>query len=138
MGSSDVFPTVPETHRDLAGAPATVALSTLNADGSIQTTAVWVVLDDDGRLRTSLATNRHKVRNLRRHPKATIFSGDPANPYRTLEVRADVVLEPDDAARTGTRHVIASYGVDPAAMQEQLDEDRVIVTFTPTRVVAQG
>ena len=138
MNPTNSLPTVPDTHRDLAGAPATVALSTLNADGSIQTTAVWAVLDDDGRLRTSLATNRHKYRNLQRHPKATIFSVDPTNPYRTLEVRADVTLEPDDTERTGTRHVIASCGVDPAAMQAQLDEDRVIVTFTPTRIVAQG
>jgi PPOX class probable F420-dependent enzyme len=136
--STPDFPTVPDSHRDLAGAPATVALSTLNQDGSIQTTAVWAVADDDGRLRTSLATSRHKTRNLERHRKATIFSIDPTNPYRTLEVRADVTIEPDDAARTGTRRVISSYGVDPATMQEQLDEDRVIVTFTPTRVIAQG
>ena len=136
--SSDARPTVPDSHRDLAGAPSTVSLSTLNDDGSIQTTAVWVVLDEDGLLRTSLATNRHKYRNMRRHPKATIFTVDPTNPYRTLEVRADVVIEPDDAERTGTRHVIAGYGVDPASMQAQLDEDRAIVTFTPTRVIAQG
>lgn len=131
-------PTVPESHRDLAGAPSTVALSTINADGSIQTTAVWAVLDDDGLIRTSLATDRHKYHNLQQRPTATIFAIDPANPYRTLEVRAEVTLEPDDDARTGTRHVIAAYGVDPTAMQDQLDEDRVIVTFTPTRVVAQG
>jgi PPOX class probable F420-dependent enzyme len=138
MSQAPDFPAVPDSHRDLAGAPTTVALSTLNADGSIQTTAVWVVLDDDGRLRTSLATHRHKYRNLLRHSRATIFATDPANPYRTLEVRGDVTLAPDDDARTGTRHVITSYGVDPESMQEQLDEDRVIITLTPTRVIAQG
>jgi PPOX class probable F420-dependent enzyme len=136
--SDDARPTVPDTHRDLAGAPSTVSLSTLNEDGSIQSSAVWVVLDDDGLLRTSLATNRHKYRNLQRHPKATIFTVDPTNPFRTLEVRADVAIGPDDAERTGTRHVIGSYGVDPAGMQALLDEDRVMVTFTPTRVIAQG
>ena len=138
MPNDDSFPTVPDSHRDLAGAPATVGLSTVNADGSIQTTAVWVVLDDDGRVRTSLASTRQKVRNLERNPNATIFTIDPANPYRTLEIRAIASIEPDDAERTGTRHVISSYGVDPASMQAQLDEDRVIVTFTPRRVIAQG
>jgi PPOX class probable F420-dependent enzyme len=138
MPNDDTIPTVPDTHRDLAGAPSTVGLSTVNADGSIQTTAVWVVLDDDGRVRTSLSTNRQKVRNLQRNPNATIFTIDPANPYRTLEIRATATIEPDDADRTGTRRVISSYGVDPASMQAQLDEERIIVTFTPTRVVAQG
>jgi PPOX class probable F420-dependent enzyme len=131
-------PAIPDSHRAFAGAPTTVALSTLNADGSIQTTAVWVVLDDDGRFHTSLATTRHKYRNLQRHPHATIFATDPANPYRTLEVRGDVTMAADDDAQTGTRHVISSYGVDPDSMQEQLDEERVIVTLTPTRVVASG
>jgi PPOX class probable F420-dependent enzyme len=131
-------PAIPDSHRNIAGAPNTVALSTLNADGSIQTTAVWVVLDDDGRIRTSLQTNRHKYRNLQRHPHATIFATDPANPYRTLEVRGDVTIGADDDARTGTRHVITSYGVDPESMQEQLDAERVIITITPTRVIASG
>jgi PPOX class probable F420-dependent enzyme len=135
---SNTFPRVPDSHRDLAGAPATVGLSTVNGDGSIQTSAVWVVLDDDGRIRTSLSTARHKVRNLRRNPNATIFTIDPASPYRTLEVRAVAEIEPDDAERTGTRRIITSYGVDPASMQAQLDEERVLVTFTPTRVIAQG
>jgi PPOX class probable F420-dependent enzyme len=137
LGSTEV-PEIPDSHRDLAGAPSTVALSTLNGDASIQTSAVWTVLDDDGTIRTSLATNRHKYRNLQRHPQATIFAMDPTNPYRTLEVRGDVEISEDDDARTVTRHVISSYGMDPAAMQEQLDEERVIVTLTPTRVIAQG
>ena len=60
----------------------------------------------------------------------------------SFEVRAlsRWLISRSQAARvcTGTRHVSSSYGVDPATMQAQLDEDRVIVTFTPTRVVAQG
>ena len=88
------MPTIPESHRDLL-TNATVALSTLNADGSIQTTAVWVVLDDDGALRMSLATNRQKYRNLVRDPHATVFALDPQNPFRFLEVRATTSIEPD-------------------------------------------
>ncbi len=137
MNNTNGIPGVPETHRDLVGAPA-VALSTLNADGSIQTTAVGVVLDDDGRVRTTMATDRHKYRNLLRHQKATIFSIDPANPYRTLEIRADVSLEPDDADRTATRRLMASHGMDPSSMPELLAEERIIVTLTPTRVVTLG
>ena len=48
---------IPESHRDLL-TKATVGLSTLNPDGSIQSTAVWVFLEDDGTLRMSLSTAR--------------------------------------------------------------------------------
>ncbi len=38
--------TVPDSHRDLVTSSA-VALSTVNSDGTIQTTAVWVLLCED-------------------------------------------------------------------------------------------
>ena len=121
--------TIPESHRDLLTG-STVALSTLNPDGSIQTTAVWVVLDDDGVLRMSLATGRQKHRNLLRDPHATVFALDPQNAFRFLEVRATVTIEPDDD-KSFMRSVFLSYGTDPDAMPELLDDDRVVVTFTP-------
>src|ERR1700712_3194415 len=90
--------TVPESHRDLINGAA-VGLSTLNEDGTIQTTAVWVLLDEDGLLRTSLAKNRQKYKNLLARPVATIFSISTTNPMKTLEVRADVEIEDDDSER---------------------------------------
>lgn len=62
----------------------------------------------------------------------------PANPYRTLEVRADVELTDDDDQRSMTRKVISSYGVDPETMPAALTEERTIVTFRPRRVVTMG
>jgi PPOX class probable F420-dependent enzyme len=131
-------PEIPESHRDLVRAPSTVVLSTLNSDGTIQSTAVWAMLDDDGLVRTSLQTDRHKYRNLRRHPTATIFSMDPTNPYRTLEIRGEIELAPDDEERTFTRRIITSYGMALDSMEEQIDADRAIMTLVPTRVIAQG
>ena len=128
-------PALPESHRDLL-TRSTVALSTHNPDGSIQTTAVWVYLEDDGTLRMSLATNRQKYRNLTREPRATVFALDPGNPFRFLELRATVTIEPD-ADKRFLRTVFAAYDTDPAAMPGLLDEDRVIVTFQPERVIAQ-
>jgi PPOX class probable F420-dependent enzyme len=133
MASSPV--SIPESHRDLLTG-ATVALSTVNPDGSVQTTAVWVLLGDDGVLRMSLATNRQKHRNLQRDPHATVFSLDPQNPFRFVEVRADVTIEPD-AEKAFMREVFLSYGTDPDAMPELRDEERVVVVFSPQRVNAQ-
>lgn len=76
--------TMPDSHRDLVTS-TTVALSTINDDGSIQTTAVWVLLDGDGVLRTSLAKNRKKYSNLVARPQATIFAIASDNPFHTLE-----------------------------------------------------
>ena len=126
--------TIPESHPDLL-TPATVALSTANADGSIQTTAVWVLLDD-GVLRMSLATNRQKYRNLLRDPHATVFSLDPTNPFRFIEVRAAVTIEPD-TDKSFVRKVFTAYDTDPESMPGLLDEERVIVTFDLQRVNAQ-
>jgi PPOX class probable F420-dependent enzyme len=129
--------TVPETHHDLV-IGATVGLSTLNADGSIQTTAVWVLLDEDGVLRTSLAKNRVKYTNLLERPTATVFSISTTNPMKTLEIRANVEIQDDDPERSFMAKLIATYGMTLESMAEQTAEDRVIVTFAPTRIRAQG
>src|SRR4051812_22039142 len=86
---------VPDTHVDLVDAPNTAVLTTVGADGQPQSTAVWFLIDDDGLLKTSITTDRQKYKNLARHPKATLFIFDPANPFKTLEIRADVELTPD-------------------------------------------
>jgi PPOX class probable F420-dependent enzyme len=130
-------PSIPDSHRDLVTA-STVALSTVNEDGSIQTTAVWVLLDDDGLLRTSLSKNRLKYSNLVARPVATVFSISPTNPMRTLEVRASVEIADDDAQRSFMARVIAPYGQTLESMAAQAQEDRVVATFHPTRVRAQG
>jgi PPOX class probable F420-dependent enzyme len=128
---------IPESHHDLVAA-STVALSTLNPDGSIQTTAVWVLLDDDGVLRTSLAKNRAKYHNLVARPTATLFAISPTNPFHTLEVRATTEITDDDAQRTFMAKVIAPYGQTLETMAEAAQEDRVVVELRPTRVRAQG
>jgi PPOX class probable F420-dependent enzyme len=129
--------TIPESHRDLVTS-TTVALSTINDDGSIQTTAVWVLLDDDGILRTSLAKNRKKHANLLARPIATVFAISPENPFHTLEVRADVEIIDDDAERTFMAKIIGTYGQTLETMADQAAEERVVVTFNPVRVRAQG
>ena len=114
-----------------------MGLSTLNDDGSIQTTAIWVFLDDDGRLRTSLAKNRKKYDNLVARPHATIFSISATNPFHTLEVRADVEIA-DDPDHSFMAKLIATYGQTLESMAEQAAEERTVVTFNPTRVRAEG
>jgi PPOX class probable F420-dependent enzyme len=126
--------TIPETHHDLFES-SVVTLSTLNADGSIQSSAVWVLLDDDGLLRISLATTRYKYRNLLARPQATIFAISPSDPFHTAEVRANVEIA-DDPDHSFLARVAALYGTSVESFDA--DEQRVIVTFHPTRVRVTG
>jgi PPOX class probable F420-dependent enzyme len=126
---------IPATHTDLLG-PNTAVLTTVGADGLPQSTAVWFFADDDGTVKTSILTARQKYKNLARHPKATLFILDPANPYRTLEIRAEVELTPDPD-KTLLPKFAERYNV-PVEVLEQSGDDRVIATLTPVRVVANG
>ncbi|MDT3442388.1 MULTISPECIES: pyridoxamine 5'-phosphate oxidase family protein [unclassified Pseudofrankia] len=127
---------VPETHRDLFTS-STFMLSTLNADGSIQTTAIWGLVGEDGVVRTSLSKNRHKYKNLTARPTATIFAISPSNPHHTAEIRAKAIIE-DDTDKSFLVTMLATYGRTLEQFGAPGLEPRVAVTFRPTRVVVLG
>jgi PPOX class probable F420-dependent enzyme len=127
--------TIPDSHRDLLDAQIPVAFATIGPSGRPQVTAVWVIQELDVVV-TSLAGMRQKLKNLRARPQATVFVIDPANPYRTLEVRGDVTIEPDPELGTLTK-ILAAYGTDLESFSGPL-EGRTTITLHPTRVVALG
>ena len=128
--------TVPASHQDLLTAPV-AALATVGADGYPQVTGLWFLLDDDGLVRLSLNTTRQKVKNLRAHPECTLFILDPANPYRTVEIRARAELAPDPdyafAEKLGRK-----YGGADLRSRDQAGESRVVVTLHPVKVNTWG
>lgn len=127
--------TIPKTHRDLLDAPIPVALTTIGPSGYPQVTAVWAISDGETVV-ISLTTARQKLKNLQARPQANVFVIDPANSYRTLEVRGDVTVEPDPDL-TALAEVLAGYNTDLASFSGPKG-DRMKVTLHPTRVVAQG
>jgi PPOX class probable F420-dependent enzyme len=132
------MPTIPDSHRDLIEAPGTASLSTVGTDGMPQVTALWYLADGDT-VKTSMVSSRQKYKNLIAHPKGTLFIVDPANPFRTLEVRADASFEADHDLALLER-IVRHYGHDPdnfPAAQEGR-ESRVVLTLTPIHVVATG
>ena len=128
-------PVIPSSHRDLLVAPIPVALATIGPTGHPQVTAIWAILEGDTVV-TSLAGVRQKLRNLRARSLATIFVIDPSNPYRTLEIRGNVTIEPDPELKTLIQ-VLSAYGTDLASFPGPL-EGRTTITLRPTHVVAQG
>lgn len=128
---------VPESHADLLEAANVATLTTVGKDGLPQSTAVWFIVDDDGELKSSITDVRQKYKNLVAHPKATLLIIDPSNPYRTLEIRAEVRLTPDPE-KALIRKLAARYGMDDPQPLLDLPGERYVVTFDPVRIVTNG
>ena len=126
----------PESHQDLLNAPVAV-LATNGADGFPQVSALWFLYDADGGLRLSLNTTRQKVKNLQARPQVTLFILDPANPYRTLEIRARAEIH-DDAGGAFAQKLGAKYGGADVRENDRPGESRVVVTLHPRKVNTWG
>ena len=122
----------PESFRELLQSPGVCVLSTVEPNGGPQRSAIWYLLDDDGKLKTSLNSARRKLQNMLRDNKISVLFIDPANPYRTLEVRgtADVRVDEDGSFRD---KVGAKYGAD-LSEHDKPGDVRYVVTVQPSRV----
>ena len=129
---------MPASHQHLLKANQSAVLATVNRDGSPHTSVVWSMVDDAGLIVIAFSASGHKHRNLTRMPVASLLFVDPSNVHRTLEVRAAVSLAADDAQRTMTRAIIASYGIDPMVYAASIAEERTVATLHPTRVRTIG
>ncbi|HWV24435.1 MAG TPA: PPOX class F420-dependent oxidoreductase [Thermomicrobiales bacterium] len=127
--------TIPESHRDIIENAQVVVLGTLGAHDEPQITALWF-LYEDGVLKMSINSNRQKLKNLQRNPAASAFFLDPATPYRTLELRGDVSIEPDPDYQLATK-VGEKYQADLREMDAPEDM-RSIVTFNVKNVHTFG
>ena len=125
---------LPETHRDLLDAPGVGILSTIAPSGQIQSTAIWFLVED-GQVKVSISSARKKLRNLQSNPVATFFLLDPANPFRFVEVRGEVTVEPDTDFSFRAK-VSAKYGADIAQF-DQPGDTRWTVTLQAATVNAQ-
>ena len=97
-----------------------------------QSTMVAFLAEDDP-MKLSLNTSRRKARNLMARPRAALLVPDSASPYRTLEIRGDVEITPDDDYRFA-RHVGRKYGGTDFRYVDKLGESRVGVVLHPVRI----
>ncbi len=94
---------------------------------------MWYLVDD-GLLRGSVTSDRQKYKNLSANPNVSLLIIDPANPQRTIEVRAEAELNADPAKAMLAKFA-AAYGIDEAILAAA-GEDRYTVTYHPWRIVA--
>ncbi len=71
-------------------------VSTLNDNGSIHSTVVWVNVED-GVVAVNSAVGRKWPKNLERDPRITVTVYDESNPYEYVEIRGTASGTLDDA-----------------------------------------
>jgi PPOX class probable F420-dependent enzyme len=123
---------IPDTHSDLLDA-SFATLATISADGTPHQTEVWF-LREDGDLKLSLNTARAKTKHLIDRPQCSLMILDLENPYRYVDVRGRVRIEPDEDYAFADR-VGAKYDSD-LREHDAPGESRVVVTIEPSSVFA--
>lgn len=131
--------TLPDKLKQLLDGRVIITLTTVQPDGSPQSSPVWVKRDGDDLL-VSTTTNRRKYLNIRQDPRVTVLVVDPEQPYSYAEVRGSVTTTTDggpelidELARKYTD--LASYAEwNPNHTQ---DAPRVVLRITPRKVVGR-
>jgi PPOX class probable F420-dependent enzyme len=123
---------IPESHLDLFKKKAFAHLATLMADGTPQTTPVWV--DYDGRsVLINTAEGRQKDKNMQRDGHVALSISDPDNPYRYLQVRGRVVERTHQGADQHIDAMAKKYLGQDKYPYRQPGEVRVIYRVEPER-----
>lgn len=107
-------------------------VSTIQPDGSPQSSVVWVKRDGDDIL-FSTVQGRRKHLNLVRDPRISLVVNPPEDPYTYLEVRGEVSLSTEGGRELidelSRKYTDKDYGFDGP------EDVRVIVRLTPRKVV---
>jgi PPOX class probable F420-dependent enzyme len=123
---------LPDSAKRLADAKTFAVLSTVNPDGSPQSSVVWVKREGDEILFSSIL-GRRKTRNIERDPRVSITMFDPADGYSYVEIRGTVSMTGE-----GGRELIdeLSYKYDGVPFVEGRPENvRIVFRVSPTHVV---
>ncbi|WP_436525778.1 PPOX class F420-dependent oxidoreductase [Actinoplanes sp. HUAS TT8] len=122
---------LPAAARRLIDNPTYAVLSTLNADGTPQSTVIWVKRDGDDVL-FSTVRGRQKARNMERDPRVSICAYDPAQPSSYCTVEGTVTLSDDRDDLIGM--LSYKYANEPWGGDDP-ETVRVVCRLTPTHVI---
>ncbi len=124
---------LPAAYEDLLVAANTAVLTTLQPDGSPNSSPVWFWYDGD-RIVVSTLAERAKHRNVQCDARVSFTVVDPARPLRYLEVRGTVTMQPDPDGVTRDR-IAAKHGYDDGGAFDPPDATRIDFLIEPTRII---
>jgi PPOX class probable F420-dependent enzyme len=111
-------------------------VTTLQPDGTPQSTVVWVDVDDEG-VSVNTAYGRVKPRNLARDPRLSLVVVDPGDPYRWVKLTGKGTLV-DEGADEQIDRLSKKYTGRDVYGSRQPGEKRVTVRIAPERVLSRG
>lgn len=125
--------------REYLQAPRFAVLATINADGSVQQTVMWYLLDGDD-IVLNTTNSRRKTANLRRDPRVSICVPDGYH-FVTLKGRATLNDDPNVAQPDMLRMAVRYLGEEQG--KRQTDEvyskqARVTIRVPIQHVLAYG
>lgn len=125
---------IPEGVQDWLDKPVFWHLATVNADGSPQSTPVWVTTDGPHVI-VNTAIGRCKDKNMRRDGRVVLSSVDPENAYSFLEIRGTVVdIVEGQAAEDRIDDLAEKYLGQRPYPYRQAGERRVTFVIEPTAI----
>jgi PPOX class probable F420-dependent enzyme len=123
---------LPNVLRELLDAKAFAVLSTVNADGSPQSSVIWATHEGD-QVMFSTILGRRKTRNMQRDPRVSLCVYDPDHPYRYVEVRGTVDITEEGGPELIQRLSLAYDG--ESFTEGNPANVRVVCRITPSHVV---
>ncbi|MEU4801072.1 PPOX class F420-dependent oxidoreductase [Actinosynnema sp. NPDC023587] len=121
--------------RDLVDGRNYATISTLNKDGSPQSSVMWITRDGDDIL-FSTVRGRLKERNLGRDPRASVSVWDKQDPENYVEIRGTVTIVEDEGR--ALVDALARKYLDGPYPGEEPDVVRVVLRLTPTKVTGNA
>jgi PPOX class probable F420-dependent enzyme len=124
--------------RRLLDEPNIAVLATINADGSPQTSVVWVGRDG-GDVVISSARGRRKERNIQRDPRVSLSVFDRNDPEQYVEIRGRAAVTEDTGRALAFR--LAEEYDGPGSGQGFLDLPpeivRVVIRIVPGHIAGR-
>lgn len=118
--------------RELLEQPNYCVVSTLNADGSIHSTIVWVSAEGDDAVAVNSAVGRLWPTNLQRDPHITVLVFEAGNPYNFVEIRG--IAEVAGGADEHIDALAKKYIGQEKYPYRQPHEERIKFVIRPERV----
>ncbi len=118
--------------RELLEKPNYAVVSTLNNDGSILSTVVWIGAED-GAIAVNSAVGRVWPTNLNRDPRVTVLVQEAGNPYDYVEIRGKAKAATDDPDEH-INELSKKYINQDTYPYRQPGEQRIKYVITPDHV----
>ena len=125
---------LPDNARRLLDGTTFVVVTTVNPDGSPQSTVMWAKRDGDDVI-FSTVRGRKKARNMERDPRVSVCAYDPAQPYSYFTVEGEVTLV-EEGGKELINELSLKYNDQPYTFDAP-GTVRVVCRLTPTKVIAQ-